>query len=359
MLIKFTYFVNIVMSTTFKKQLHRTRKIAGLSMDELVAKTGHMISKNAISRYERGVMLPSSRNLELLSNALGVTPDFLVQENNISITNIEFRKKYRLTLKDENRIKEKLCQLAEHYLDIETLLVIEDKHDLSFFYGLSHEYNSDIIAQSIRLQWNLGTSPIHSIYDLFEVHDIRMVEFDEINGFDGLSGFVNDRFPFIVINSNMTVERKRFTAAHELAHLLLYQNDIPRKEELCNAIARKFLLPPEEFIKRIGKNRNGIFIEELIVIQKIFGISIRAMLYCARESGVISNNHFLRLKRTFQENEELARCIDKERYVSKEYPMRFHNLVLKALSMELISKVKASELLQYNQNAPEEKFTYL
>ncbi len=48
------------MATSFGQRLKAARVMAGLSMDALVAKMGQRVSKQAISKYENGLMSPDS-----------------------------------------------------------------------------------------------------------------------------------------------------------------------------------------------------------------------------------------------------------------------------------------------------------
>ena len=79
----------------------------GLSMDELCEKMNGIISKQSISKYENGKMVPTSSVLLALSNALGVTTDYFFRSG-ICLENVEFRKKSSLGRKKEAQITE-LC----------------------------------------------------------------------------------------------------------------------------------------------------------------------------------------------------------------------------------------------------------
>ena len=61
---------------TFGDRLRKLRQDKGLLQSELGAQIG--VTKNHISRYERGYASPNLDNLERLARALSVTLDFLV-----------------------------------------------------------------------------------------------------------------------------------------------------------------------------------------------------------------------------------------------------------------------------------------
>jgi len=64
------------MKEIFSKRLKSARSMAALSQDKLVEKMGNIVSKNAISKYERGQMMADSNVLLALSKALNVKLDY-------------------------------------------------------------------------------------------------------------------------------------------------------------------------------------------------------------------------------------------------------------------------------------------
>ena len=62
----------------FAQRLRLARKKAGLSMRELATRMSPSVSVQAISKYEAGKMMPSSRVLVGLGQALDVSLDFLM-----------------------------------------------------------------------------------------------------------------------------------------------------------------------------------------------------------------------------------------------------------------------------------------
>ncbi len=55
---------------TIGKRIKSARLLRGLTMDELIARMTHKVTKNAISRYERGTMMPRLEVLDDLAKAL-------------------------------------------------------------------------------------------------------------------------------------------------------------------------------------------------------------------------------------------------------------------------------------------------
>lgn len=64
------------MNSLFSTRLKQARIMQGLSMDSLCEKANKALSKQSISKYEAGKMMPDSKSLIILANALGVNIDY-------------------------------------------------------------------------------------------------------------------------------------------------------------------------------------------------------------------------------------------------------------------------------------------
>jgi len=81
-------------------------------------------------------------------------------------------------------------------------------------------------------------------------------------------------------------ERKIFTLAHELGHLLLHpdsfldseQKEINKQEKEANAFAGYFLMPDDFFRKKIEESKGLHLIDLVFHIKRIFKVSYKAVL---------------------------------------------------------------------------------
>jgi transcriptional regulator with XRE-family HTH domain len=87
----------------FGNRLKSARKMSGLSMEDLVQKAGGVVTKQSISKYEKGMMKPTSDVLIRLATALGVKPEYFFRHTSIELSGIQFRKRAKLSAK-KNRI---------------------------------------------------------------------------------------------------------------------------------------------------------------------------------------------------------------------------------------------------------------
>ncbi|MEE1271569.1 MAG: helix-turn-helix transcriptional regulator [Bacteroidales bacterium] len=64
------------MQNLFSIRLKQARIMQELSMKALCERTNNALTKQSISKYETGKMMPDSKSLIILSNALGVSLDY-------------------------------------------------------------------------------------------------------------------------------------------------------------------------------------------------------------------------------------------------------------------------------------------
>lgn len=343
----------------FAARLKNARIMKGFSMDELVQAMGNNISKMTISKYEKCQLAPNSSIIISLSKALEQPVDYFFRPFTLQIESIKFRKtKSKLSIKNEEAIKENVADLIERYINIEEICNASVKFSSPFKDLITSEEQIKESALILRNEWNIGRNGIVNVIDLLEEHGVKVMEIEAPDSFDGLSSMVNALYPVIILNKSFNSERKRFTALHELGHLIFsFDNKITEKQEesLCNLFANEMLIPEEVFIDLLGESRYGISIQELKTIQLHYGISCDALMYKAKSCGIISDSKYKSFCLQKNRNANLKSIIEESIYHQEE-SSRFTRLVYNALSNELISMSKAAALLHQNINKVREDF---
>jgi len=330
-------------------RIKSARMLAGLSLRELSVALNGVVSHNAISKYEKGEMMPDGKVLLALSQALDVKTDYFLRPQTVEISNIEFRKKSSLPVKKANSIKENIKDNIERYLELETFLNFQNAFANPIKDLVIH--NAEDVEKAVELlleKWDLGINALPNVIEVLEDKDIKVVEIDADEKFDGLSGWANQSIPVIVINKNFTVERKRFTALHELGHLLLsLSNETFTHQEIerfCHQFAGAMLLPKETLFNELGERRTAISINELIFIKESYGISIQAIMARAKDLGIISNDQYVRFRMWVNSNPNHKKEIGFGEYKGVEHSSRFKQLLYRATAEEIISMSKAASL---------------
>lgn len=340
------------MKDIISQKIKNARDLKGVSQQEVADHIG--VSKQMISKYEKGDSIPNSTNLLKFAKFLNVKIDYFFKPSKIELGIMNFRKKSSFSNKKLESLKQQIKLNLENYLEIENLLQINS----DFKNSIEHEKIENLddvekVVTKLRNDWEIGFDPIHNIIQLLEDTEIKVIElFDVDESFDGLATFVNNKFPVIVVNGKFSVERKRFTLLHELGHLLLNLPECSLKDEenRCNKFASEFLFPKKMVLREFGIRRDKISLNELIEVQKKYGISIPAIIYRLVDAGIFSENRQVEFYKKINFNPSLKREVNQERFQTPEKSNRFEQLVYRALSQEIISVSKAASLLNQNIN---------
>ncbi len=318
-----------------------------MSMAALSNALGDLVTPQAIYKYESGKMLPSSNVIIELSRILDVPMDYFFRPMNMTITGIEFRKKYKLGVKERNAIQAKATEILERYVEI---CDICNAMPLDFTISegpVSTKEDVVRVASVLRNRWYMPEDSISNVIGFLEAIGIIVIEIDASMGFDGFSGMTG-KTPIIVLNKKYPSERKRFAALHELGHIVMrFEPDVADKEieKLCHLFAGEMLISSEEMKSKLGDIRHRkISLQEFADLQTEFGISIDALMHKAMDFGIIGEpkyRNYNNLKRT---NPAFNAFAVKSRYAD-EHTDKFKKMVYRAYADELISGSKASGLL--------------
>lgn len=322
-----------------------------MSQRELSNKLEGQVSPTAIEKYEKGLMMPSSSALILLSKALGMKLDYFFRPFTVAIDTkkFEFRKSASMGVKKVESIKYMVCAEIEKYLEIEGILGNMTTFTLDYSNILVEgEDEAKLLARRLREDLNIGSDAIVSAVELLESCGVKIIEIDHDDKFSGTCNTAGT-IPVIVINRNMTSERKRITIFHELGHLLMHCAEGVDEEKMCNIFANEVLIPSDKFKSLLGASRHDISLVELQAIQREYGISVDALMAKAAQLNIITNNRY-----TSYYKKKNALPAFKEAVEASHYPMehtnRFERLVYRALASEVISTSKAAALLDISVN---------
>ena len=343
----------------FAQRLRLARKKAGLSMRDLAGRLSPPLSAQAISKYEGERMMPSSAVLVNLGRTLDVSLDFLMGGQVEALEGIEFRKHSGTSAKDRARAEAIVTEALEDYLAIEDILELEPRVDPFAGLWCNRIESFDEVedkAGELRKHWNLGADPIPSVTGLLEGHGIKVIEADLPARFDGLACGVRrsgnrPEINAVVTSRRTTVERRRLTLAHELAHRVIRDTGNPdvKLEKAMQRFAGAFLVPADHLRAQVGVSRQGVTYRELLRLKHFYGVSASAMLIRLRDAGILPRAAVECAFRTYarswrtREPEPIAPGAAPGGF---ERPSRFEQLVWRALGDELISPIRAAQFLK-------------
>lgn len=322
-----------------------------MSQRELSNKLEGQVSPTAIEKYEKGLMMPSSSALILLSKALGMKLDYFFRPFTVAIdtSKFEFRKNASLGVKKVESIKYMVCAEIEKYLEIEGILGNTTTFSLDYSNILvENEDEAKLLARRLREDLNIGSDAIVSAVELLESCGVKIIEIDHDEKFSGTCNTAGT-IPVIVINRNMSSERKRITIFHELGHLLMHCAEGVDEEKMCTIFANEVLIPSDKFKSLLGTSRHDISLVELQAIQREYGISVDALMAKAAQLNIITSNRYTSYYKKKNALPAFKEAVDASLY-PMEHTNRFERLVYRALASEVISMSKAAALLDVSVN---------
>jgi Zn-dependent peptidase ImmA (M78 family)/transcriptional regulator with XRE-family HTH domain len=342
----------------FADRLRLARSRAGLSLRDLSAAIGGEVSAQAIGKYENEEMMPSTKVLTLLGKSLGVSLDFLMSSQVLALEGIEFRDSKNTGVKQRSQIEAIVTEEVERYLMIEEVLDLKETGpDLGTMFDQHVESfaAADVLADKLRAYWQLGSDPIQNVTALLEEKGFRVVEADLPERVDGLTCLVKltgnrDMMPVIVVSKDATIERRRFTLCHELAHRIIATVDEGmNKEKVMHRFSGAFLMPSEHLRNEAGGPRRGFARAELIRLKHIYGVSAVALLMRLVAIGVLTDSGLSFAFQTYARGWRTAEPSPIQPQVGlwgAEQPERFTMLVYHALAEHMISVPRAAQLLR-------------
>jgi len=329
-------------------RLKLARAAAGLSLRDLEHQLDGLVTAQAIGKYERDEMMPSSSVLIALAKALGVTEDYLLNPAEVELIAVEFRKQKLTSPRDDATVRARILSEVERYLEIEQIVHL-DTHQAVLPKRRVVRTFEDVerAAAALREEWQLGDDAIPNLCELLEEKGIKICAISLPLKVSGVQAVVNtadrEKLPVIVVNADHPGERQRFTVAHELGHLWLSAKEDLDIEAACHRFGGAFLLPADVLRRDIGKMRRAVTALELFELKRLFGVSAQAIAYRCKDLGIISQPAYAEIFRLFSRNRWR---LDEPIRIPRESPKRFERLCIRALAEGLISESKASELLQ-------------
>lgn len=332
-------------------RIKQARAAAGMSLRQLADEVD--MSAMAISKYERGEITPSSDVLLRLAKPLSVRVEYFFRQTEIKLEEIDYRKHKQLPAREEHRVQAEVIEHLERWVDLESIIPSSWPDQFKLPDTLPDRITSlndvETCAKLLREAWNLGSAPIGDLIEELEEENIKVVliSYDAEKRFDGLSLKLDD-CPVIVISSDWPGDRQRFTAAHELGHLVV-KGRLPDElsedqiEKYCDRFAGAFLVPESEAIASLGKSRTRLEPQELYLLKHGWGLSMAGWLHRAQDLEIINKNTAGKLWGMFTKRG--WRKLEPWDAYPGENPRRFRQYIFRALAEELIGESRAAELL--------------
>ncbi len=346
------------------QNMKRLRNAKGLSQQALA--DAACLSLPTIKNLERGKNEPRMRTIQAVARALDVKVLMLFQPVR-ELRTIRFRSAKKM------RNRENILAEVARWLDDFNFLEKTMNKQIPFsLKEVRTQCSSDRLAEAAGLcREKLGLKPDEPIYDICGLLEKAGVKVFPIpmasDGFFGLSVREEDGGPGVVVNiwERISVERRIFSAAHELGHLMLHPEaydvsmieENKEEEREADRFAGHFLMPNEGFWKEWNEASGLHFVDRVFKVKRIFRVSYKTVLSRLLEDKAVDSNiwrkfntaYHKRFNRKLSFKEEPMGIDSAEPFGMMRfdfYEDRFSRLAREALEEDKISISRGAEILR-------------
>ncbi|HID74630.1 MAG TPA: ImmA/IrrE family metallo-endopeptidase [Planctomycetaceae bacterium] len=372
------------MPTRIAGNLRRLRAIRRMTQQKVADAAG--ISRIAYRDIENGKTAdPRVTTLQKIADALQVGLQDLLAEAP-RLTRVRFRAANRLSARQRAARDQLLVHIAfwlQDFNDLEDIL--GQRRPYAFAESLDRLRacraggdGAQQAAAMARELLQLGEEPIRDMPGLLESAGVKVRTLaSDIKKFFGLSVAEHDGGPAVIVNvrEDITVERRIFTAAHELGHLLLHPDayDVDRVEENqdeereADRFAGYFLMPDPAFEKEWDKAYGQPIVLRVLHVKRIFRVSYKTVLRRLVDRGDVGDHIWRWFAAEYRrqygqslgykvEPLPLAESIEPSPLADPDFiEDRLHSLVRRAIDQGAISLSRGAEILGLSIEAMRER----
>lgn len=249
----------------------------------------------AVTQYESGSSRPSAAVLVACAEGLGVPVGYFATGRPrlpVDVGDAHFRSLRSARAADRLKaltLVETIWELTEQLSRYVRLPAVELPE-------IDEGTDPTDAARALRSAWDLAPGPVPHVVRLLESKGmvVAFLNFSGSGKVDAFSTAGGGR-PIVVLTADKgSTLRTRFTAAHEMAHLLLHSEVLPgdvTHERQADAFAAEFLMPAADIIDELPTR---VDLPALLRLQQRWGMSVSALLYRCRELGTLSDASYKR-----------------------------------------------------------------
>jgi Zn-dependent peptidase ImmA (M78 family)/DNA-binding Xre family transcriptional regulator len=280
------------------------RESRGFTQKDLSKATD--ISQSQISKYEQDTKELSEMDMEKIANALDYPLSFFTKKIETHTVHLDFRKGKLPT----DKLQRKITAIVNRTrYEINNLLQELDKESIVVPENILSSKPSEA-ARHLRNFWKIPKGPIQNLMEEVEEKSIILMpmKFLDQEKFTACALDLSYCNPLIIYNATHSMDRIRFSIAHELGHIYLHHHgeqdsdfSVPYefnqkiKEEQANEFASEFLMPEVE----ITRDLTGLTIEKLQQLKFKWKVSMAALLERAKRLTIINEQKYINFRKEF------------------------------------------------------------
>ena len=349
-------------------KIRKLREEMGLTQNELAQSIG--LSSEFISHLELGKRTPSLGSLSRIAEFL---------KKDIAYFMMEKEEPFNVLLSEEGldvaarQVLKRFQRYCHDYLELE-----ERTGRYPNLAPLYTNITAERMAEQERRRIGQGNEPVRNIFFLLEINGLRLFRcpISEDSKISGVYIFIDlKQAAFALVNSNQSLGRQAFTAAHQYCHYLKDRYDDPvvdnpdifiaeylslyhPRERFAQRFASCLLMPQDKVEEIVAKDirKTRLDFEDVLYLKRYFGVSTLDMLRRLREMDFISPTRWKEYQKIDSDSREEAffRRLsgDKAAKTARGRTLvsdRFVSLALEAYKKKKIGKEKLARLIHKNR----------
>lgn len=328
-------------------RLKAMRTARGLTLDQLSDAMGGLVTKQALSKYERGANMPTPRVLVALAKALGVKAVDLAVQPATDVRILAFRKRSSFSRNSQQALESRVALDLERRAALQELVGQRCASDMPLgAYAVAGLDDVEQAADALRDYWELGRDPLDQMVDVLEEHCFHVMGVDAPEQFDGMSAVAEVAGKTVAVavvsRNGVCRERQRLSLGHELGHLVMAPSDAVDEEKAAYRFGAAFLAPRETLVREVGARRTDFTSEELFILKRRFGISLAALVHRLHDLDVISDRYY---QEWWKHINKMGWRKEEPQETPAEQPHWLTESTLHAFSEGLITEADAQSLL--------------
>ena len=293
------------------RQVQLARESRGYTQKEMT-ECIEGLNQGNLSKMEKGIIPINENMLSKIATFLNYPISFFYKECQPRELNSFFYRKCATASQKQINILEAKQEIIRMSLDELTDSIEIPEYDIPNI-PISESLTASEIARRIRIYLSINSGPVNNLVTLLESHGVTIMFFNDApEKFSGVTMCTSKGLPIIFVNNNHSNDKKRFTIAHELGHLVMhlrnnqrvYSQDNKELDTEADHFASEFLMPAEE----CKLDLMGLKYHELPSLKYYWKISKAAIAYKAKELNRISASQYkyimMQLSQTGQRKKE-------------------------------------------------------
>ena len=328
-------------------RLKAIRQARGLSLEQLSDAMGGLVTKQALSKYERGASVPTPRVLIALARALEVKSVELAASPAVEVRILAFRKKAAFPKTAQRALESRVALDLERRTELQELVGQQCAGDVPLgAFPVTTMEDVESAAEALRDHWCLGRDALDHMVDVLEERCFHVIGVEAPEQFDGMSAVAEvEGAPVavaVVARNGVCRERQRLSLGHELGHLVLAPQAGVDEEKAAYRFGSAFLAPRETLLREVGAHRTTLMSAELSILKRRFGMSFAALVYRLHDLGVLSDRYHQQWWRYIA---KMGWKKTEPQETSPEEPSWLLQSTLRAVSEGLVTEEYAERLL--------------